>query len=264
MYISKRTPNLLGKRFGRLIVKCFEGYSNSDKKYSLWRCRCDCGEEKIIRGGALTSGNTNSCGCLSKENRKALNFKSPYSVSKIKIGDRRNFLKILHQVENQKGKHRQWKCLCECGNQIVVNTSQFLYGSVKSCGCKRYVTGSKNKKWKGYEDISGSMISQIKQGAKKRGIIFNLNLKFLWDLFLKQNKKCALSGKELKFYSNTRERVNGIGTASLDRIDSSKGYVKGNVQWVHKDVNYMKQDFSQVEFIQLCQEVICQQTKKNL
>jgi hypothetical protein len=44
-------------------------------------------------------------------------------------------------------------------------------------------------------------------------------------------------------------------TASLDRIDSSKGYIEGNLQWVHKDVNIMKMDLSQVEFIDYCVKV---------
>jgi len=41
-------------------------------------------------------------------------------------------------------------------------------------------------------------------------------------------------------------------TASLDRIDSSKGYVKDNVQWVHKDINRMKWNFPQDKFVKLC------------
>lgn len=39
---------------------------------------------------------------------------------------------------------------------------------------------------------------------------------------------------------------------SLDRIDSNKGYVEGNVQWVHKDVNMMKQSYSNERFIGIC------------
>ena len=44
-------------------------------------------------------------------------------------------------------------------------------------------------------------------------------------------------------------------TASLDRIDSSKGYVEGNVQWVHKMINMSKQQYSQEEFIDMCKAV---------
>jgi hypothetical protein len=45
-------------------------------------------------------------------------------------------------------------------------------------------------------------------------------------------------------------------TASLDRIDSSKGYIIGNVQWAHKMVNRMKNDMPQEEFIEFCRDII--------
>jgi hypothetical protein len=44
-------------------------------------------------------------------------------------------------------------------------------------------------------------------------------------------------------------------TASLDRIDSSKGYFKGNVQWIHKDLNVMKMDLTEEKFIDYCKLV---------
>ena len=40
-------------------------------------------------------------------------------------------------------------------------------------------------------------------------------------------------------------------TASLDRIDPTKGYIEGNIQWVHKDVNRMKMDFTETRFLEL-------------
>lgn len=45
-------------------------------------------------------------------------------------------------------------------------------------------------------------------------------------------------------------------TASLDRIDSAKGYVEGNVQWVHKRINLMKGTLSEKDFIAFCQMVV--------
>ena len=44
-------------------------------------------------------------------------------------------------------------------------------------------------------------------------------------------------------------------TASVDRIDSTKGYLKGNVQWVHKSINQMKSNRTDEEFIALCKAV---------
>ena len=45
------------------------------------------------------------------------------------------------------------------------------------------------------------------------------------------------------------------GTASLDRIDSSKGYIQGNIQWVHKRINQMKWDSEENDFINWCKLV---------
>jgi len=52
-------------------------------------------------------------------------------------------------------------------------------------------------------------------------------------------------------------------TASVDRIDSSIGYVMGNIQWVHKDINKMKSDFSQELFIAWCGLVASHQQGTN-
>lgn len=73
-----------------------------------------------------------------------------------------------------------------------------------------------------------------------------------WKLFEKQNRKCALTGEELTFSKKNNEYD---GTASLDRIDSSKGYTLDNVQWVHKKINMMKWDLKQDEFISWCKKV---------
>lgn len=62
--------------------------------------------------------------------------------------------------------------------------------------------------------------NKIKQSAIKRKIEFNVSVDYLWNLFLKQNKRCAI----------TNDVIHDFKTASLDRIDSSKGYIESNVQ----------------------------------
>ena len=75
----------------------------------------------------------------------------------------------------------------------------------------------------------------------------NLTREDLDKLFESQNRKCVYTKYDL-YFGNNRIR----GTASLDRIDSSKGYVDGNVQWVHKDVNTIKWDLSHDKFLEIC------------
>lgn len=59
--------DLLGKRFGRLVVVAEAGRT----KYGnvIWECGCDCGRISIIETSNLSSGDTKSCGCLQRESR---------------------------------------------------------------------------------------------------------------------------------------------------------------------------------------------------
>lgn len=108
-------------------------------------------------------------------------------------------------------------------------------------------------------DICDRYWATVIKGAEKRNLEFNITKEYVWDLFLKQDKKCIFSGITLYFkpigYKNIR------GTASLDRIDSSKGYIEGNVQWIHKKFQLMKGNQYDEQFIIKCGEVWKHQQK---
>ena len=57
--------NLIGQKFGRLLVISEAG---SDKHQKIkWLCQCDCNVEKVVHGYSLRRGDTKSCGCLKRE-----------------------------------------------------------------------------------------------------------------------------------------------------------------------------------------------------
>lgn len=58
-----RYKDIKNNRFGKLTAISFE-YTKNEK--SFWKCRCDCGNEKIVRADHLISGHTQSCGCITK------------------------------------------------------------------------------------------------------------------------------------------------------------------------------------------------------
>jgi len=136
-----------------------------------------------------------------------------------------------------------WECECECGNKKVTR-SCLLTGpnAIKSCGCL----------WKkGYGEIPANHFNNIKNHAGPRGHDFSVTIEEIWELFLKQERKCALSGTLLVFNSPRK----GETTASLDRIDSSRGYISGNIQWIHKDINTMKSDLPEDRFIEWAKRI---------
>jgi hypothetical protein len=59
-----KPAQLVGERFGRWLVAAPFG---SRVNGSLWLCRCDCGEERILQVSCLRNGSTKSCGCLRNE-----------------------------------------------------------------------------------------------------------------------------------------------------------------------------------------------------
>ena len=65
--MGKKCIDLTGQKFGRLtVIKRAE--NKGGKVY--WLCKCECGNEKVIRGTSLKSGATMSCGCLTSEKTK--------------------------------------------------------------------------------------------------------------------------------------------------------------------------------------------------
>ena len=100
--------------------------------------------------------------------------------------------------------------------------------------------------------MSGDHWGKIQRRAKNRGLEFTITIEEAWDLFQAQEGRCALSGAPIKF---ARSQKSGVQTASLDRRDSTKGYVTGNIQWVHKIVNMMKNTLTDEEFIEWCKTI---------
>ena len=167
------------------------------------------------------------------------------------IGKKFGKLKVVELVMEGEGRI-VWMCQCECGVKQKVRQTHLLSGKEMCGNCQ--MTGSRSPVWKGHEKLSGTRWKYIKNGAirKSRVLEFDITIDYAWNLYEKQNGKCNLSGLSIPFSENSSE----YGVASLDRIDSSKGYIEGNVQWVHQDVNKMKFDLSQSRLIELC-HLIC-------
>lgn len=155
---------------------------------------------------------------------------------------------IRRAVEAENNRGALWECKCNCGGKKVVRGTSLTSGNTQSCGCD----------WKtaAYERISGAYWWGIKQNAKKKGLDFTINKKEAWELYIKQNKKCSISHVDIDFGEGLT-RKNQI--ASLDRIDSGKGYVKENIRWVHKDINKMKWDMSDETFFKWIKKIVIAQ-----
>lgn len=144
---------------------------------------------------------------------------------------------------------------CDCGTEKVVQGKSLVRHAIVSCGC-----WNKEKCYQGCGDLSKSYWSTIVKGAVRRNLEFSITIDYGWEIFQKQNGLCALSGRPIvldRSIAQTYKKIHlpKIQTASLDRIDSTCGYVDGNIQWIHIDVNRMKSNLDEDKFIQICKDV---------
>lgn len=162
------------------------------------------------------------------------------------IGKKFGKLLILDEVSKNKNGHIKYLCECECGNTCEVFGTHLRSNKIVSCKCKNRIDGVSSDMW--YNIIK----SGVKTRAKRSRLEVNITKEYVNELYKNQNGKCKLSGIEITLPKTWRDRTY---SASLDRIDSEKGYIIGNVQWVHKHINVMKNTFPEEMFIFLCKKI---------
>lgn len=118
--------NLVGRRFGRLVVLDEADKTTAGKV--RFRCRCRCGNTNVVVGSLLKRGDTRSCGCLhdelaGKRSRKNL------------AGRQFGRLTVLEDVGRTRLHQVIWRCRCSCGNHRLAVTHNLLSGNTRSCGC---------------------------------------------------------------------------------------------------------------------------------
>jgi hypothetical protein len=197
--------------------------------------------------------------CANKKNRKEYsqqhatgaivkkrmeNAKSEFNVGKV-IGGRTVISdEIKSGVDLGKTK-KEWyvQVRCECGKEEWVRIHALRQRKADLCANCRS-KGERSPTFIGYKDMPGKVMSRIKNSASARTHTkdtIDFDAEYVYNLFHSQNGKCKITGISLDW-----------GTASLDRINSSVGYTKDNVQWVHQTVNKMKLNMSDTEFISWC------------
>ena len=222
----------IGDKFGCLTVIESCGRTKQYKRSRpVFKVCCDCGNIFKIFGNELKKGSQTRKGCLKcKAARQRC----------VKPGEKYDKLTVIKYIKPN-NKRTMVVCKCDCGQTITIRPNLLSYNKTNNCGC------SPRGHYKGYEKISGVFLYRLKCNAEVRNIEYNISPEYLWQLFQEQNGCCALSGQKLTFKPKT---------ASVDRIDSSIGYVEGNIQWVHKRLNIMKASMSNQEFVDICKMVV--------
>ncbi len=152
---------------------------------------------------------------------------------------------VISQLPNKRG-NRYWNCQCKCGRTSKIPTYYLTKGhSTKCVYCAKHTKDFYNP-----NELPTVIWNKVKWNAKRRKIPILVTKDDAYAILLKQNNKCKLTGLTIRLplYGTDKE-----WTASLDRIDGNKGYEKGNIQWIHKDINRMKNIFEESYFVSMCE-----------
>ena len=100
------------------------------------------------------------------------------------------------------------------------------------------------------------ILKMLRSRVKDRPRDLNLTLEYLKEIWETQEGKCPFTGFDLELRRYKDDSQLNIKSASLDRIDNSKGYVQGNVRFVSVMFNFARNKFSDEEVIEFAQAVI--------
>jgi hypothetical protein len=201
-----------------------------DSRVSLcdgkWVAACECGKVMLFRhkATALRMVNRGTCRYCRRDYRNVTTVAGVYQNADLRwcstcsgCGAEQAYTRKDHAKQSQVGDWQCRKCVAKA-KRFSTNTS----------------IGDEKR-----------LYNKFRKSASSRGISWEIT----FEMFVKcYSGKCALTGWEL-------DMGYGTCTASFDRIDSTSGYTKNNIQWVHTMVNMCKNKYSQEKFISMCNAV---------
>lgn len=237
-YMCLSEKDIAGKKFNSLTAIQRD---KSIKGKNYWEFKCDCGLIKSILKYDVINGKTISCGCINGGYLKRLE-----KIKSDMIGKKFNKL-LIEEFAYVKQGNSYWKCLCDCGKEVIVPRHALKSNNTTSCGCAKIYNNKKG------EIGLKRLYSQYKSQAVKNDREFNISIEEFKRLTSSTCTYCGSSpvsvimirvnkNKEVQEFS--KYLYNG-----LDRVDSSKDYNLDNVVPCCKWCNIAKRDRSVEDFL---------------
>jgi len=167
---STAKTDMVGQRFGELVVTASAGVGGENGQRLLWECKCDCGSTCVVTGKNLRSGNSKTCG-----HGRTLGDLTGKTFSRLTVT----------KLDHREGTLRFWQCRCKCGEVTVVRTSSLMNGNTKSCGCLKSDTAVANFHNEGHESYalnpeyairpSWVYLAEVAKTVDKIGIAFDMD-----------------------------------------------------------------------------------------
>lgn len=225
-------------RKGMLVAKDYS--YDKERRVRLWRCVCDCGNEKLVRAADFKRGAHTSCGCKGVTDHP-------------KAGDKFVDWTVLSEVEHRGKKY--FLCRCRCGYEGRVSSTDLRHGNSRRC---RSCGLSRNKKDYGVA-AKNAVVRTYTENAAKKGRVWSLSDDELDALFSAPCHYCNVPPYSVSTTSGGEFVYNG-----LDRVDNDRGYEKNNVVPCCVICNRAKRAMPYEAFWEWIEQMRKAQTKRSL
>lgn len=172
------------------------------------------------------------------------------------VGETVNGFTFVQYTRSHKDGHVQGMWICPVCKQTVTRKNDVVAsGRIKSCGCAGTYNLKARSKHSNPDYCWEIIMHRIKLRCRRsKKLTCSITVEYLKKLYHQQDGRCFYTRKEIiPPYRYTRLFDKDI--LSVDRIDSSLGYVEGNICLVTKEINMMKQVLSHDRFVELCHTV---------
>lgn len=222
----KKLTCKIGDKFGEWEV-VDSPFSKNGHTYV--KVQCSCGRMSELCLSDLIHNRAHSCKHCSAQRRG--------HIKELHLGDKIKSWTIIAgpRVYNNTV---QFKVKCSCGSERWIQPNELLNPN-KCFSCQKCAHKFPNK-------LFPTQFNRLKKSAKIRNIEFSVTISYLAALWESQCHKCAITG----------DTISSIKRASLDRIDSSIGYIEGNVQWTTSRANISKHTMTMNELYDFCRKVL--------
>lgn len=150
-------------------------------------------------------------------------------------GQRFNRLVVLERLESKNNNSYELRCECDCGKIKITTVNAIRSGQCGSCGCwQREQCGNKFRTHGKSQTREYKLLKDARKRSKEFKREFNLQLE---DIIVPE--RCPILGIPLIWSIDSKPTNN---SPSLDRVDSQKGYISGNVRVISMRANRLKQD----------------------
>lgn len=268
------------------VIKRIEDYvSPKGYKVARWECLCECGNICTPQATNIRTGEVKSCGCLQKEIAHNIAFKD---LTGMVFGRLTVLCQADDKVEDDGTRKMMWRCLCECGNEKDILGASLSYGATTSCGCVHKEKVSQlDESLREYDDdknIVGKICCVCKRmlsidnfyknistadgynGTCKYCSVHSLTGRYntykkgansrKLNFLLSQDEFDFITQKPCHYCGEYEKQYFDKPYSGIDRINSSMGYVEGNVVPCCTMCNRMKLDYKLDEWVDKMRKIL--------